>query len=176
MFGLFKKKVPPDLRALIQRNAREAHSHIVGQISGTEYCVSRGRINLTDSAEHDAVKQGLIKRWKRVSHNRERWPQQIQDFLREAETPAATKYEVAAMLLITGVLMTDALCKVALEYPDDKEITDGLFQLVTKNMAGFDLVIEGPAPKPFGEPTASTELMSELEFANALIQKKAALC
>jgi hypothetical protein len=175
MFGLFKKKAPPELRAIIDRKIREAYSHIVGQLHGTEFCNARGRIDFRDARERELVKREFLKRWGSLSHNREHWSAQLDHFLQECDAPSATKYEAAATLLIAGLLVVETICKAAMSYPRDVELHRTIYRLVNKTQAGFLLVIDGPDPPPLGTFTTAYQIMREMEYTTKLINLRLGL-
>lgn len=173
MFGWFRKTGSKEQRLSFERHAQAALAHIAGQISGHHYCLSAGRINFTDPAERREVAEKFTIAWGQLSKNRENWPEQIDTIL--AATTGASKFDQAAALLLVGILKTDMLCRVALEFPDDGYITGLASKVLSANMAAFDLVIAGPTPAAFGDPTPSTELLPELQYANAFFEKIAGL-
>lgn len=173
MFGLFKKKVPAAMRATIEMKAREAASHIVGQTKGTRYHVKNGVIDFGRNDERQQLLAAFGKRWSELSKNRERWPEQIQENLRRFGGADASVYDQAAALLLTGVLQTDTICRVACEYPDDADMRAFAFRLLTTNLGAFDAIMSGQGDIQFGDPRPSTELLGELQYSNALFEKHA---
>ncbi len=173
MFGWFGKTASKGERLAFEKHARATLAHIAGQISGHHYRVAAGPINFTEPEERRELVSKFTVAWERLSKNRENWSEQIDNML--AASTGASRFDQAATLLLVGILKTDMLCRVALEFSDDQHITSLAIKVLTTNMAAFDLVLGGPTPPAFGDPTPSTELLPELQYANAFFEKSAGL-
>lgn len=111
--------------------------------------------------------------WDQLSKNRENWISQLEGYAELLSDPKATKFQEAAAELMLGIVKTDMLCRMALQFPDDTELSDVAFKVLGGNFGTFDAVIMGPrSAASVLEPSPSAGLLDELPFAKALFEKR----
>lgn len=177
MFGLFKKKLPTDKRKLVEARAREAVRNVAGQVDGTRCVVKNGQIDFSQQDERVKLLSAFQGQWAELSKNREQWPRQMQDLVARASLPDADAYQQSAALIVCGLLQTDAVCRIACEYPDDANLTGLAFHVLATNLATVDHVFTGKQTQDnsLDEPSPSLQLLQELQFANELFERRTGL-
>ena len=80
-------------------------------------------------------------------------------------------FTAGAIHLLAGLLKTDVVCRATEEYPDNKRVAALATRTLLITMSALDYILTGTKEHPFGKSLPSTEILSELQFANAHFER-----
>ena len=174
MFGLFTKKMPNEHLLKMQRLASEALNGIDGAYRNSSLAFKSFEIDIKDTEERQAVLKALKDYFQRLSHNPDKWIQDLKELDAERKSTKDVKNEEhAAFAIFAALLKMNTMCKAAIEYWDDKRVRMMVANVLAINGEALDAIARGGETEPLEsfEPGLSQEVYSEHIYVDRFMKK-----
>lgn len=173
MFGLFKKKAPAEVKEKLKVMANTSYAFLGSQINHDSYRPSNPEIQFTNDDHRQKFEAAIGTELREALVDLPSWRARANS--RNAEVAERAEYTIndAAFLVTLALTLVDLICKGALQYPDDRELSDFAAQAMTMNLAALDHMLKGPHRDLNSmEPGLSAEVMMAMPHINQFFEMR----
>ncbi|MBX9844571.1 MAG: hypothetical protein K2Z80_22455 [Xanthobacteraceae bacterium] len=173
MFG-FSKAPDPKLVAGANQLAAEAVHAIAGSLKDGRLDYKDFAIRLDAPGAREGLKEAFLRKRARLSLNEQNWIENLKTLNEEQrDLPAAgNEFDIAAFLILGGLLKMNSVCKIALGFPKHQELRRTALAMLGTNGTALDHIFDADfASRHALDAGPSVELYNDFPSISAFFNK-----